>query len=175
MFPVTVDPTILIAPTPTQAQNVMISSDNPATNYNTSSWPMMQVGTTTTGADRALISFPLTSIPAGTAIDSADLNLYWDQSFGPGTANQTVNAYQATSPWSASTVTWNTGVGVGAEGMNQVTVDDSDTADTSASGAWPSQADPAAISGPPTGARTGTASAPACSAATGATWPHRSR
>jgi hypothetical protein len=112
VFPVTVDPTIVVAPTPTQAQNVMISSDNPATNY--SSGSAMEVGTTATWADRALISFPLTSIPAGTTIDSADLNLYWDQSFGPGTASQTVNVYQAATSWSASTVTWNTGVGVGA-------------------------------------------------------------
>jgi RHS repeat-associated protein len=146
VFPVTVDPTIEIAPTPSQAQNVMIAQDNPTANYGTSSWPM-EVGTTSTGAVRSLVSFPLTSIPSGTQIDSADLNLYWDQSFGAGTANQTVNAYQATSSWSASSVTWSTGPGVGAEGMNQVLTDDSDTAHTSASGAWPSQADSSAISG----------------------------
>ncbi|MFC9249004.1 sugar-binding protein, partial [Streptomyces sp. NPDC057136] len=32
-YPVTVDPTITIAPTPTTAQDVMISSDGPASNY----------------------------------------------------------------------------------------------------------------------------------------------
>ncbi|WP_405690860.1 hypothetical protein [Streptomyces sp. NBC_00057] len=32
-YPVTIDPTIAIAPTPTTAQDVMISSDGPRTNY----------------------------------------------------------------------------------------------------------------------------------------------
>ena len=53
------------------AHNTMISSDSPTTNFNSSmSWPL-PVGTTSTGADRGLIQFPLGAIPSGSAIDSA--------------------------------------------------------------------------------------------------------
>jgi hypothetical protein len=142
---VVIDPTIEIAPTPSQAQNVFVESDLPSTNLS-SSW-RLSVGTTSSALARGLISFPLGTIPAGTKIDSADLRLYYDQTFGPGTASQTVNVYQATSSWNASTVTWNTQPGSGVEGANQVTVDDSATASTSASGSWPSQSDSAAING----------------------------
>jgi YD repeat-containing protein len=159
-WPVTVDPTITIAPVPCQtynpdypancAHNVMISSDSPTTNFNSSmSWPM-PVGTTSAGADRGLIQFPLGAIPSGSQIDSADLNLYWDDSFYPGTAStqppQTVQAYQSLTAWNPATVTWNSNIQLGTEGMNQVTVTSTD-AGTSASGAWPSQPSTAAANG----------------------------
>jgi hypothetical protein len=73
-FPVTVDPTVQIAPTPTDAQNTMIEADAPSGNFS-SAWPL-SVGTTSTGAVRSLLSFPLSAVPAGTQIDSADLRLY---------------------------------------------------------------------------------------------------
>jgi RHS repeat-associated protein len=157
-WPVVIDPTITIAPVPCQstnpdnpagcAQNSLIEQDAPSTNY--LNYPRLSVGTTD-GAARALLSFPLSSICPQIGqcpqISSADLNLYYDQTFGPGTANQTVNVYQATSAWNPSTVTWNTGPTFGVQGENQVTVDDSDTADTSASGSWPSQASSSAVGG----------------------------
>jgi hypothetical protein len=160
VWPVTVDPTITIAPVPCQAynpdnpagcaHNTMISSDSPTMNFNSSmSWPL-PVGTTSTGADRGLIQFPLGAIPSGSAIDSADLNLYWDDSFTASAAAtqppQTVQAYQATTAWNPATVTWNSNIGLGAEGMNQVTVTSTD-AGTSAKGTWPAQASAAAANG----------------------------
>ncbi|HEX9030339.1 MAG TPA: DNRLRE domain-containing protein, partial [Streptosporangiaceae bacterium] len=160
VWPVTVDPTITIAPVPCQkynpddptgcAHNVMISSDSPSTNFNSSmSWPL-PVGTTATGIDRGLIQFPLGAIPAGSQIDSADLNLYWDDSFYPGTAltqpAQTVQAYQAKTAWDPTTVTWNSNIQLGTEGMNRVTVTSTD-AGTTAKGAWPSQASTSAANG----------------------------
>ena len=45
-------------------------------------------------------------MPNKTALTSASLKLYHDQTFGPGTANQTVEVHQATASWSASTATW---------------------------------------------------------------------
>ncbi|MGE5156052.1 MAG: DNRLRE domain-containing protein, partial [Betaproteobacteria bacterium] len=145
-FPVVVDPTIDIAPTPTDAQNVMIEQDTPTTNFS-SIW-RLSVGTTSAGAVRSLLSFPLGAVPAGTQLSSADLNLYYDQTFGPGTANQTVEVHQATAAWSASTATWaNASSNVGTLGNNQVTVDDSTAGQASASGAWPSAAVSGAVNG----------------------------
>ncbi|MBO0807216.1 MAG: DNRLRE domain-containing protein, partial [Actinobacteria bacterium] len=139
-FPVTVDPTVEIAPTPTDAQNTMIESDTPSTNYN-DNW-RLSVGTTATAKVRALLKFPLTGIPSGTQIDSADLRMYYDQEFGNGSAAQTLEAHQASASWSASTATWsNASSNVGAEGLNEVIVDNTATSSTSSTGNWPSASD----------------------------------
>jgi len=144
-FPVVIDPTISIAPTPTTAQNVMIEADAPSTNFNTSY--RLSVGTTSGGAVRSLLKFPLTAVPAGTQIDSADVRLYADQYFGAG-SSQTIQADQATAAWDASTATWSNASGnVGTEGLNEVIVDDSDTAHATASGSWPSVSNSAATNG----------------------------
>ncbi|HEX5495373.1 MAG TPA: DNRLRE domain-containing protein, partial [Mycobacteriales bacterium] len=133
-YPVVIDPTIAIQPTPTESQDAMILADSPTTNFD-GNW-RLSVGTTSTGADRAMLKFPLTGVPAGTNLDSADLRVYYDQDFG-AEATQTIEAHQATAPWDESTVTWNSAQGdVGQLGANQVTVDDGD-AGTSATGTWP--------------------------------------
>lgn len=147
-YPVVVDPTIQVAPTPTDAQNTMIISDSGEDSENFSTSWRLSVGTDSGGADRALLSFPLGAVPSGTQLDAADLELYYDQTYGPGTADQTINAYAATAPWSASTATWdNANNIVGTEGENQVTVGDSDTADTASSGAWPTASNVDAVDG----------------------------
>src|SRR5258708_5012009 len=102
------------------------------------------------GAGRGLVQFPRGAIPAGSQIDSADLNLYWDDSFASSTSStqpaQTVQAYQSTTAWNPATVTWNSNIGLGTEGVNQVVVT-STSAGTSAKGAWPSQPSTAAANG----------------------------
>jgi RHS repeat-associated protein len=109
-YPVTIDPTIVVAPTPSQAANVMISSDGPASNYDTN-W-RLSVGTTTTGASRALIRFPVPSVPAGTVISSASLNLYYDQFHTTGLNNVALEAHAATAAWDPTNVTWNSANGI---------------------------------------------------------------
>jgi YD repeat-containing protein len=104
-FPVVVDPTIVVSPTPTTAQNVMIESDAPTTNFSTIY--RLSVGTSSGGVERSLLSFPLGAVPGNTTLTSASLKLYYDQTFGPGTANQTVQVDQAKASWSAATATWN--------------------------------------------------------------------
>ena len=147
-FPVVIDPTIAIAPDPAAAQNTMIISDSGASSSNFSSSWRLSVGTDAGGAVRSLLSFPLTGVPPGTQLDGADLELYYDQVFGPGTAKETIEAHQATAPWSASTATWDTASSnVGQLGSNQVTVTSSDPAYAAASGAWPAAADPGAAGG----------------------------
>ncbi|WP_075018058.1 DNRLRE domain-containing protein [Actinacidiphila rubida] len=104
-YPVTIDPTILVAPTPSQAANVMISSDGPSSNYDTS-W-RLSVGTTSTGASRALIKFPLPTVPANTTISSASLNLYYDQTHTTAANNVPLEAHAAGAAWDPTTATWN--------------------------------------------------------------------
>jgi RHS repeat-associated protein len=135
-YPVTVDPTIAIAPTPTTAQDVMISSDGPTSNYD-DNW-RLSVGNTSTGASRALLKFPLGSVPAGTKLESADLKLYYDQTHTTGDTEVQLEAHRATQAWSESQSTWNSANGITGElAGTAVVVDDGDAGRTAAVGAWP--------------------------------------
>lgn len=135
-YPVTVDPTISIAPTPTTARDVMISSDGPGTNYD-DNW-RLSVGNTSTGSSRALLRFPLTGVPAGTKLDSADLKLYYDQTHTAGDTEVRLEAHRATQAWTEDQATWNNaGTFTGELSGTAVVVDDGDAGRTAAVGAWP--------------------------------------
>ncbi|MFC8421082.1 DNRLRE domain-containing protein [Streptomyces sp. NPDC057236] len=135
-YPVTVDPTIEIAPTPTTAQDVMISSDGPASNYD-DNW-RLSVGNTTTGSSRALLRFPLSGIPAGTRVDSADLKLYYDQTHTTSGDEVRLEAHRATQEWDEATATWDNAQGITGElSGTSVVVDDGDAGRTAAVGSWP--------------------------------------
>jgi hypothetical protein len=110
-YPVTIDPTFVVAPVPSQAQNTLIQSDDPTGN-NSTSW-RLSVGTTTTGDVRTLIKIPLPSVPSGTTITSADLALYYDQVFYDGAHDVPMQALQANAAWTASTATWNNAGSIG--------------------------------------------------------------
>ncbi|WP_157441653.1 DNRLRE domain-containing protein [Actinoplanes awajinensis] len=111
VYPVTIDPTIVVAPTPSAAANTMILADGPAANYSTS-W-RLSVGTTATGPTRTLIKIPLPAVPAGTTVASADLRLYYDQTFTTGANSVPMQALQANAAWSAATATWNSAKSIG--------------------------------------------------------------
>ncbi|MFC9242470.1 DNRLRE domain-containing protein, partial [Streptomyces sp. NPDC057136] len=135
-YPVTVDPTITIAPTPTTAQDVMISSDGPASNYD-DNW-RLSVGNTSTGSSRALLRFPLGIVPAGTKLDSADLKLYYDQTHTAGDTEVQLEAHRATQAWTEDGATWNNAnTFTGELSGTSVLVDDGDAGRTAAVGAWP--------------------------------------
>ncbi|MFF8842160.1 DNRLRE domain-containing protein [Streptomyces sp. NPDC015127] len=135
-FPVVVDPTISIAPTSTQSQDVMISSDGPASNYD-GNW-RLSVGNTSSGSSRALLKFPLGAVPAGTQLDSADLKLYYDQTHTTGDTEVQLEAHRATAAWDETTATWNSASGITGElSGTSVVVDDGDSGATAAKGAWP--------------------------------------
>ncbi len=110
-YPVTIDPTILVSPPASQAANVMILADGPSVNYSTS-W-RLSVGTTTTGAARALIRFPMPSVPSGTTLTSADLKLYYDQVFTNGSVTVPLQALAANAAWNPATATWNNASSIG--------------------------------------------------------------
>ncbi|MFG1859194.1 DNRLRE domain-containing protein [Actinomadura geliboluensis] len=134
-YPVVIDPTIKIAPTPTQSQDTMISSDGPDQNYD-DSW-RLSVGTTNSGKSRALLKFPLDDIPAGTRIDSAQLQLYYDQNHTSGANAVTLEARRATQAWDETSATWNSANGITGElSGNTEQVDDGDPGKTALNGTW---------------------------------------
>ncbi|MER5179468.1 DNRLRE domain-containing protein [Streptomyces sp. NPDC002896] len=141
-YPVVIDPTISISPTVSQSQDVMISSDGPSDNYD-GLW-RLSVGNTSTGSSRALLKFPLGSVPAGTKLDSADLRLYYDQTHTAGDTEVLLEAHRATQAWDETSATWNSASGVTGElSGTSVQVDDGDSGTTAAKGAWPASANTA--------------------------------
>jgi RHS repeat-associated protein len=134
-YPVVIDPTITIAPSPSASQDVMVLSDQASVNFNTS-WKL-SAGRTDTGTARSLIKFPLSEIPSGTQIDSARLEMYFDQAHTTNANNVTIGAYRATGSWSESTANWsNTSSLVGELSGTSVQVDDGDPGTTAAVGSW---------------------------------------
>ncbi|MFE5026871.1 DNRLRE domain-containing protein [Streptomyces sp. NPDC056656] len=113
----------------------MVLSDQPAVNFN-NTWKM-SVGKTDTGISRSLIKFPLNEIPSGTKIDSARLEMYFDQAHTTNANDVTIEAHRATGAWDESTATWsNTSALSGELSGTTVQIDDGD-AGTAAVGEWP--------------------------------------
>ncbi|WP_399477395.1 DNRLRE domain-containing protein [Streptomyces sp. TRM68367] len=114
----------------------MVLQEAPTTNYN-STWKL-SVGKTTSGAARSLIRFPLDEIPSGTKIDSARLEMYYDQTHTTNGNKVTLEAHRATGTWDESTATWNTTSSLAGElSGTSVQVDDGDAGTTAAKGTWP--------------------------------------
>ncbi|WP_354670079.1 DNRLRE domain-containing protein [Streptomyces sp. S.PNR 29] len=135
-YPVKIDPTITIAPTPSSAQDTMVLSENPTTNYATS-WKLSAGRTDTGGISRSLIYFPLNEIPSGTTIDSARLEMYFDQVHAGEANDVTMEVHRATGSWTETGATWNNTSGlVGELSGTTVQIDDGDTG-TAAVGEWP--------------------------------------
>ncbi|WP_217621540.1 golvesin C-terminal-like domain-containing protein [Streptomyces lunaelactis] len=135
-YPVAIDPTITIMPGSATSQDVMVRSDTPTTNYN-STWDLSAGKTSSTAMARSLLRFPLDEIPAGTKIDAARLGVYYDQVHTSGSSKVTIGAYRATGPWTEAQANWsNTSALVGEQSGTTVLMDDGD-AGTAAVGEWP--------------------------------------
>ncbi|WP_433729783.1 DNRLRE domain-containing protein [Actinoplanes sp. CA-051413] len=152
-YPVVIDPTIKVQPQVGQAQDGMINSYDPAVNYDTS-WRLSvgtnQVSGSTNAIFRSLVKFPLSEVPAGTKLDSAQLKMYFDQNMVNALDGTVVpiNAHRVTAPWNESTVTWNNiNTAVGEIGTNTEQIDNADSGKTAAVGEWPSVSAAAALSG----------------------------
>lgn len=136
-YPVAIDPTITIAPSPSGSQDTMVLSDQPGVNFN-SSWKLAAGKTSSTANSRSLLKFPLDEIPAGVKVDGARLGVYFDQAHTTNGNNVTVEAHRATGAWDESTATWsNTSGLVGELSGTSVQVDDGDAGTTAAVGTWP--------------------------------------
>ncbi|MGP4050000.1 DNRLRE domain-containing protein [Streptomyces sp. 2A115] len=134
-YPVVVDPTITIAPSPSGSQDAMVLQEAPTTNYG-QSWKLA-VGRTTPGTARSLIKFPLDEIPSGTELDSARLEMYFDNTHTTGGADVPIEVHRATGTWSETGATWNsTSALVGELSGTSVQVDDGDVGTTAAVGTW---------------------------------------
>lgn len=57
---------------------------------------------------RGYIKFDLSEIPIGKAITSADLKLYYMESWDYPNTYRTITAYRVSGPWTESAITWNT-------------------------------------------------------------------
>ncbi len=57
---------------------------------------------------RSLVKFNLSSIPTGATINQATLRLYHYESWDYPDRTRTITTYRISSPWSESSVTWNT-------------------------------------------------------------------
>ncbi|MFE0961188.1 golvesin C-terminal-like domain-containing protein [Streptomyces fungicidicus] len=136
-YPVVIDPTITIAPSPAGSQDTMVLSDQPGVNFN-SSWKLAAGKTSATAQARSLLKFPLDEIPAGVKVDGARLGVYFDQSHTTNGNDVTIEAHRATGAWDESTATWsNTSGLVGELSGTSVQVDDGDAGTTAATGSWP--------------------------------------
>ncbi|GAA3486552.1 DNRLRE domain-containing protein [Streptomyces cremeus] len=139
-YPVTVDPTLTVAPLPGQSQDTMVLSDTPAENFGTS-WKM-SVGRTGAGVARSLLKFPLDQIPAKAKIDSARLGLYFDQVHASNAYDVPLAAHRATGAWDESTATWtNTNALVGEVSGTSVQTAPGTAGSTAAVGEWPKEQD----------------------------------
>ncbi|MFD5445611.1 golvesin C-terminal-like domain-containing protein [Streptomyces tendae] len=137
-YPVVIDPTITIAPSPSGSQDTMVLSDQPGVNFN-SSWKLAAGKTSASANSRSLLKFPLDEIPDGVKVDGARLGVYFDQSHTTNGNDVTVEAHRATGAWDESTATWsNTSGLVGELSGTSVQVDDGDAGTTAAKGSWPS-------------------------------------
>ncbi|WP_246101566.1 DNRLRE domain-containing protein [Streptomyces cyaneus] len=113
----------------------MVLSDQPSANFNTT-WKL-SAGKTDTGTSRSLIKFPLSEIPSGTQIDTARLEMYFDQAHTTNANDVTIGAYRATGTWDELSATWDkTSALVGELSGTSVQVDDGDAGTTAAVGSW---------------------------------------
>ncbi|MFF4522464.1 golvesin C-terminal-like domain-containing protein [Streptomyces bluensis] len=144
-YPVTVDPTLVLAPTPSQSQDTMVLAASPASNFD-GNWRLSAGLDSAGSAARALVKFGLSSVPAGTQLDDARLQLYYDQTHTGVTngAPVTLGAYRATGTWSAASATWdNTSGLVGDLAGSTTVVDNGETGKTAAVGSWPASSNTA--------------------------------
>jgi hypothetical protein len=107
-YPVVVDPTIAVQPDAATAQDAMIVSYGATGNYGAD--PRLAVGVDRWGPIRSLLRFDLAGVvPAGTAVDAADLSVYRDNFVLNDTTSTplALEARAVSQSWSQSTVTWN--------------------------------------------------------------------
>ncbi len=104
-YPVTIDPTVKLQPTPTTGQDVQIWSDTPTRNDGSSY--QLSVGTDPYGVARSLLRFDTSVVPTGTSLSSAKLRLYYDSELDTGANSNVHEVRRVTAGWSEDTATWN--------------------------------------------------------------------
>lgn len=140
VWPVTVDPTIIISPTQAFSKDTMILSEAPTTSYYTSS--RLSVGRTSGGTARSMVEFPQLEdvVPTGSDVTHAELEMYFDQAHTDWATRVPLEVREVTAPWTSSTTTWNTANGLmGAVAGTRRTLNNVSPY-VSTTGSWPASA-----------------------------------
>ncbi|MBD1372153.1 DNRLRE domain-containing protein [Hazenella sp. IB182357] len=134
-YPVIIDPTIQLSASSEEAQDAMVISGSNANANFGDSWKL-SVGTTSNAITRSLFKFQLPDNLVGKKIDSAHLNVYYDQTFTANKNDVEIEARRLNQDWDEQTVTWNSaklgqswtqsGGDFGQVEFNQEEVDNSD-------------------------------------------------
>ncbi|TCC03977.1 DNRLRE domain-containing protein [Kribbella soli] len=147
VFPIVIDPTIVVVPDPAAAQDTSISEASSGTSYGTN--PTVLVGDDAShNTWRGLLKFDTSMIPTTTTIRSADLNMHYGAGFGAD-VKLPFAAVKVTSDWSEATATWASmnAAWNGTYATNTVTVDDQDTLSATYEGPWKYQSNASAVNG----------------------------
>jgi hypothetical protein len=104
VYPIVIDPTIVVVPDPAAAQDTSISEANPTGTYGTN--PSVLVGDDLShNTWRGLLKFDLSMIPTATTIRSADLHMHYGAGFAAD-VKLPFAAVKVTQDWSEATATW---------------------------------------------------------------------
>ncbi len=101
-YPITVDPTTIIQPDGTAGKDTCIWLAYPSTNYGTTD---LRLGNDGRGDAYSYLQFDLSGIPAGSTINLATLQLYYNYIYNAQSISAGIQAI--TSAWDEATVTWN--------------------------------------------------------------------
>src|SRR5262249_29381105 len=94
-------PTRALAP----VADAQVSSGNPTTNYGSGTSIFLQSATTGFGNERGWLRFDLSSLPAGSVITSASLEMFCWKATGPSLDTEVHGGTVDT--WTESSITWN--------------------------------------------------------------------
>ncbi|PEB52441.1 hypothetical protein COO03_11675 [Bacillus sp. AFS098217] len=106
IYPVEIDPTVVVRPSSTDGQDTYVDSNYPTTNYSDSKIMSTQVGSKeNSGGDKhAFIKFALPSLPSNIEILSAKASLFSFQA--SDSSKRAFEILAVTSDWYESSVTW---------------------------------------------------------------------
>lgn len=108
-YPVTIDPYVLTETTREDIDTTFISSDRPNENHSDKLILLLGKESSAYGNCRTLIRVDLPELATGDMVVNAQLSLieYRQEFYANSTPDLQVNAYQVTTDWNMSTVTWN--------------------------------------------------------------------
>lgn len=99
---------------PVAKDNTIFSEDATNSTFTSDALGYLFVGNTSFASRRALIAFDLSSVPAGTVIQSAKVKLALNKS-GPSASGSTLSLHRLSQTWGEGTSVNAAGLGVGAE------------------------------------------------------------
>ncbi|MDR7384785.1 DNRLRE domain-containing protein [Promicromonospora iranensis] len=137
VWPVTVDPTIIISPTGNFSKDTMLLSEAPTTEYYASS--RLSVGRTGGGVARAMLAFPQLEdvVPNGSTVTDADLGLYFDQAHTDWATRVPLEVREVTGAWESPTANWSNANGLEGGIAGYQRTFDNTHAQAEFSGDWP--------------------------------------